>query len=301
MQGVRFATIGTFDGVHRGHQLLLAALKEEAERTGLSPAAFIFETHPLAVIAPERVPPQLSSFEQKAALVRACGVEPVRLRFDAQMRGMTSRMFMAKIRDEFGVKGLLVGHDNRFGSDREATVADYVRHGAELGIIVKEAPVLPGINSSAVRRALLEGDVAAGRRMLGRPYRLTGTVVHGQHLGSQLGFPTANLAPDSAGALVPARGVYATRVRIAGSEEVFPAVTNIGVRPTVKDADGSLSIETHIPGYDADLYTKTISLDFIDKIRNEKQFSSLDELRSRLFVDIEEAKRILSTQTDYSD
>lgn len=290
----RFATTGTFDGVHLGHRLLLDTLVRRAAETGLIPTAFILETHPLALIAPHRMPPQLSLFSERAALAADAGVEVVPLRFGEETRSLTSAGFIDKIADEFGVKGILIGHDNKIGSDRSSGFEDYRAHGERRGIIVEEAPVLPGISSSAVRKTLLAGDVRRAASMLGRPYRLPGTVAHGEHLGTRLGFPTANLEPLSPSLLVPGGGVYATMICVEGYASPFPAVTNIGTRPTVSSGEPARSIETYISGFSADIYGRRVSLDFIDRIRDERRFASLDELVARMRVDTDEALRLLT-------
>ena len=283
-----FATIGTFDGVHRGHRLLLSRLTHRAAELSLTPAAFVITTHPLALIAPERVPPRLSTFEMRREMIEALGVKVSPLVFDQATRSLTSAEFMAKIVDEFGVKGLLTGHDNRFGTDRSATFADYRRQGEALGITVEEAPALPGISSSAVRKTILAGNMAEAARMLGRNYTVEGTVVHGAHLGSRLGFPTANLKPAHPELLVPPFGVYITEAGIEGEPYPLTGVTNIGIRPTVTGEAGTLpSIETHLPGFNRDIYSHRISLGFIDKIRDEQRFASLDKLKERIALDTE--------------
>lgn len=293
MREGRFATIGTFDGVHLGHRLLLDTLTAMADDAGLRPAAFILEKHPLALVAPQRMPPQLSSFHEKARMVSELGVEVIPLSFNESTRRLTSAGFMDKIADEFGVRALLIGHDNRIGCDRDSGFADYLRHGRDTGMRVEEAPALPGVSSSAVRKALLGGDVRRGGAMLGHPYSLAGTVVHGEHLGTRLGFPTANMRPESPELLVPAGGVYATMARIEGYETLMPSVTNIGVRPTVASGVPAVSIETYIPGFSADIYGRSISLDFIDRIRDEQRFPSLDALVQRMRLDTQLALDLL--------
>lgn len=288
----RYATVGTFDGVHRGHKLLLRELRTIAYEHGCRPSAFVLRSHPLALIDPSRVPPALSTFRQKAAMVADCGVEVIPLDFDASLQRLTSAQFMEWLAREWQVTGMLIGYDNRFGSDRNADFIDYFRQGKTLGINVVQASELPGVSSSAVRAHLLEGAVARAADKLGRPYSLEGTVVHGVHLGSRIGFPTANIHPLHESLLVPARGVYATVTTIG--EKHFPSVTNIGVRPTITDADGSMSIETHIPGLHSDLYGLTIKLDFIDKIREEQRFDSLADLKARLTVDVSVALDLVS-------
>lgn len=285
MREGRFATIGTFDGVHQGHRLLLGTLMRMAEEAKLRPTAFILERHPLALVAPQRMPPQLSTFDKKARIVSEMGVEVIPLSFNESTRRLTSSGFMDKIADEFGVKALLIGHDNKIGCDRDSCFADYLRHGRDVGMRVEEAPALPGVSSSAVRKALLAGDVKGGAAMLGCPYALSGTVVHGERLGTRIGFPTANMRIESPELLVPAGGVYATMLHVEGEVAAMPAVTNIGVRPTVSSGVPVVSIETHIPGFSADIYGRSISLEFIDKIRDERRFPSLDALVERMRLD----------------
>lgn len=293
----RFATIGNFDGVHAGHRYLLAELKRQARLAGMTPAAFVLTNHPLSLIAPDRMPPRLTTPERRLELVEREGVEAIPLSFDETIRSLTSREFMAKIADEFGIKGLMTGYDHKFGSDRASTFADYVNSGRDLGIIVTAAPELPGLSSSAIRKALLRGDVRTGADMLGYPYRLDGRVIHGMHLGSRIGFPTANLQPASDQLLIPAIGVYATLAVLPGFDRALPAVTNIGVRPTVADANAPVSIETHIPGLAENLYGHPISLDFIDRIRNEKRFPSVDHLKKQLAEDTQRALQIIASRT----
>lgn len=290
MNEKRFATIGTFDGVHRGHQLLLLDLKEQACRRGMKPAAFVFTMHPLALIAPEKMPGNLMTFAEKADLIEDFGIEVIPLDFTENTRKLTSAQYMKLLKEQYDVSGLLIGWDNHFGSDRTSSLTDYRREGQAIGIEVLEAPVLPGINSTAIRRALRAGEVAGAAEMLGRPYRLSGKVVAGQQLGRKLGFPTANLLPADAHVVIPADGVYATNACFDSRQ--LPAVTNIGTRPTV-DNSGLRTIETYIPGFSGDLYDKPFSIGFIEKIRDEKHFSGLPQLQAQMAEDTAEALKIL--------
>lgn len=294
-----FATIGTFDGVHRGHLLLLNMLKAEAKAAGLMPLAIVFATHPLSMIRPEQMPPQLSTFEQKKRLIEQQGVEVFPLKPTEELRSLTSDQFMAKIRDEIGVFGLIFGHDNSIGSNRGATFDTYVEQGRRLGIKIVKGKQLPGVSSTLIRQALAGGKAAEAAEMLGRPYEICGHVTHGKELGRTIGFPTINLKPDSSYILIPARGVYATTVLLPGDAKPRPAVTNIGLRPTV-DSSRSLSIETYIPGFHGNLYDAPVSLGFIDKIRDEIRFDSLDSLKNQIEKDVTSSLEII-TNTSYGN
>lgn len=283
------ATVGTFDGVHIGHRHLLSELKGHAARLGLRPVAIVLDTHPLQVVRPQSAPPQLSAFAERKALIEAEGVEVMRLGFTSRSRTETSAGFMRRISDEMGIKALLVGHDNRFGSDREHGLAHYRAVGAEIGMEVIEATCLQGVSSSEVRRALMAGDIRRGTRLLGRYYSLGGTVVGGARLGRTIGFPTANLTPASQESLIPPAGVYATLVSADCMQDPRPAMTNIGHRPTVAAQDSPLTIETHIPGFSGDLYGQAIRLHFVARLRDERRFSSLEELAGQLRRDAADA------------
>lgn len=287
------ATVGTFDGVHRGHRFLLAKLKDSALSRNLMPAAIVLRTHPLRLVRPADAPPELSTFEERRALIEAMGIKVIPLEFDTATRTETSEQFMARIADEMGVKSLLIGHDNRFGSDRNSAFADYMATGNKLGIEVIEAPALTGISSSAVRKLLTAGKIAEGNHLLGRPYSIYGTVVGGAKLGRTIGFPTANLKPSIPERLIPLAGVYATRADIDETDHFLPAMTNIGHRPTVNDNNPDMSIETHIFNIDKNLYGKTLRLQFIDRLRPEQHFPSVEALSAQLKRDALVARQAL--------
>lgn len=287
----RAATVGTFDGVHRGHRVVLDTLRRLAAEEGLQPMAITFDPHPLRLIAPERTPPLLTTTAQRLALLRQEGVHPLVMRFDESLRRMTVAEWMHRLHDRYGVDLLLVGYDNTFGSDGlEMSTADYRAIGETVGIRVEEARELPDVSSSAVRRAVLAGDVVRASEMLGRPYVLEGMVVHGQGLGRTLGFPTANVdvAPGMA---LPAKGVYAAMAVTARGERV-PAVVNIGLRPTVGDFKDA-TVEASLIDYSGDLYDTPLKLEFIGRLRDERRFESLDLLKERIALDVEEARRLL--------
>lgn len=286
--GKRAATIGNFDGVHLGHRLVLDSLRGLAEEKGMKPLVVTFSSHPLQIVCPERAPGLLMLPEEKKGVLEELGFEVLMLDFDERLRMLSSEGFMKFLRDECNVHALLLGHDNRFGHDRASTLEDYTAEGKQLGIEVAVAPVLPGISSSAIRKCIEAGDVREAAGMLGSPYRLEGEVEHGKMLGRQIGFPTANLRCDSRLAL-PARGVYAA---VAETEEgkAFRSMVNIGCRPTVCDR-GEPTVEAYLDGYSGDLYGKRVRLGFTRRLREERRFSSLDELKRQLAADLEAIRR----------
>lgn len=280
------ATVGMFDGVHRGHQHLLNQASALAGRT----LAVTFTDHPLRTIAPDRAPELLMPPEERLATLAALPAvdEVVALEFDEQLRLLTAAEFMAMLRERFGVTHLVLGYDNGFGHDRPKSPEHYIEAGRSVGVeVVPATPLIDEISgqpisSSAIRRALAAGDIEAANRMLGREFTLAGTVVSGRQDGRKLGSPTANLQHDPRLA-VPARGVYACRATVDGT--TFPAAVNIGVCPTLTGAE-TATVEAHLIGCDADLYTKPLSLSFVAHLRPERRFPSVDALKSAIASDI---------------
>ena len=286
---MKAAATGTFDGVHLGHLKVLSTLKEEAAERDLEPIAVTFDRHPLSLIAPERAPGAITTIERKEKLISRAGVRPVVVAFDEKMRAMTAAEWMKFLHDDLGVRLLIVGYDNTFGSDGiNFSISDYARIGKETGIEVKEAPVVPDVSSSAVRKAIKAGNPEGAMKMLGRPFSLSGMVVEGNMLGRNLGFPTANLLP-SPGIIVPGNGVYAGRGILPDGTTV-PAMINIGVRPTIGRGN-TPTIEAHLINWKGDLYGRRIRLEFIGRLRDEQQFKSIDALRRQLSADREAALR----------
>lgn len=286
----RAATIGTFDGVHLGHREVLEMLRREAARRGMEPIAFTFDRHPLELIAPERAPGNLMSVERKTQLIRHEGVTPVVLAFNEQLRSMRAYEWLDRIHRKYDVRLVVVGYDNTFGCDGiNLSLADLKVMGETIGIEIMEAPEVPGVSSSRIRKAVKAGDMENAIAMLGHLPETEGKVVAGFHVGTDLGFPTANLQPD-AGAIVPARGVYAARAYIGKETKWSPAMVNIGIRPTF-DGTGVSSdhptVEAHIIGTEEDLYGLHMRLEFVARLRDEQKFSSLSALRQQLEKDRE--------------
>lgn len=283
------ATIGFFDGVHRGHRFLINNVVKEAASRGLLSTVVTFDRHPRQVLGSDFQPRLLSTNEEKMLLLSKTGVERcVMLPFSEQIAQMTACDFMKKIlRDRLGVQVLIIGYDNRFGHNRSEGFDDYVRYGREMGIEVMSAQsfLLHGINvsSSVIRSFLQEGEIEMAENCLGYPYFFTGKVVKGFRVGHELGFPTANIEQDNMLKMIPSPGVYAVKVRIEGTVELKHAMMNIGTRPTFNGTQQTL--EVHILNFNDDIYGKMISVAFVHKLRNERQFPSKEALSEQLVKD----------------
>lgn len=293
-------TVGFFDGVHRGHRFLIGTLADRAMERGLATAVVTFDRHPREVVSTGYRPMMLSTLGEKLALLGQTGVECcVVLPFDEVTAGLSARQFMQEVlRDRLGAELLVTGYDNRFGHNRSEGFADYVRYGRELGIEVVQAdPMVDGgvaVSSSVVRSLLGEGQVQMAARCLGYPYTVEGSVVGGEHIGTGLGFPTANIVPCSAHKLIPAPGVYAVRVRIDGETELRPAMMNIGTRPTF--GGSRTTIEVHIMGFEGNIYGRTIGVAFEARLRGERKFDSPALLAAQLGKDRAAAARLLGAE-----
>lgn len=283
------ATVGTFDGVHTGHKFLLRQLCDEAAHRSLTPVAIVVDPHPLTLIRPERVPARLCDFAARRHMIEQCGVKVCRLRFTPQTRAFTSARFMTRLRDELSVKTLLVGYDNKFGSDRDSGFADYQKTGVSIGVEVIEARCLPGVSSSAVRLELNAGNIERANLLLGYTYLFAGHVTHGNALGRKLQYPTANILPDTPDQLIPAPGVYLTDISTDEKGGFLPSMTNIGYRPTVDADSKKQTIETHILNFDGDLYSRPVQLRFHARLRAERKFDSLADLQTQLDNDARQA------------
>ena len=284
-------TIGTFDGVHRGHQLVIETLKSEAAKRDLRPVVVTFDRHPLELIAPERAPGNLISTHRKEYLIRQEGAEPIILPFNERLRSMSVYEWLNYIHRKYDVRLLVAGYDNTFGCDGlNMNIADYKTIGESVGIEVISAPEEEGVSSSAIRKAVKAGDIKRAISLLGHFPEIEGSVMSGFHVGREIGFPTANLQVGQQSVL-PSIGVYASKAYIGNSSDGFPAMVNIGYRPTF-DGTGNeshrMSIEAHIIGNDDDLYGKAIRLEFIDRLRDEVRFGSVDQLKRQLAKDREE-------------
>lgn len=282
-------TIGTFDGVHRGHRLVLDVLKEEAAKRGLRPTAITFDRHPLDLICPERSPGNLLTVARKEQLIREEGVEPMVMAFSDKLRRMRAYEWLDYIHRKYDVRLLVLGYDNTFGSDGiDLTLHDMEAMGEAIGIEIVESPEVAGVSSSRVRKAVRGGNLAEAAGMLGHLPEIEGTVISGFHVGTDIGFPTANIQTIK-GSVLPRHGVYAARAYVDGSAEVWPAMVNIGVRPTfdgTAQSSGHSTVEAHLIGMkDTPLYGRRMRLEFQERLRDERRFPSLEALKAQLEED----------------
>ena len=291
------ATIGFFDGVHRGHRYLIDQMITVAKEADMESTVITFDRHPRQVLHSDYLPQMLSTFEEKKALLENTPADHIEiLTFDEQLAALSAHDFMKQVlRERLNVRKLVIGYDNRFGHNRSEGFEDYVRYGQDLGIEVIQAmplsePDKEAISSSYIRACLLVGNVWGANEALGYAYSLTGRVIDGFHEGRKIGFPTANLNTDEIGKLIPAPGVYAVHVQLENEQHLRPAMMNIGTRPTY---DGHVqTLEVHIFDFDGDIYGQQLRVVFDRRIRNEMKFSSPQELAKQLEKDKEEIRRI---------
>jgi len=281
------ATIGFFDGVHKGHKYVISRLKADAQAHGLGSAVITFRQHPRQVLQQDFIPKLLTPCNRKIALLRDTGVDRiVDMDFTRELASMSAREFMAYLHEHFSVDRLLIGYDNRFGHNRSDSFDDYVRYGKEIGIEVlcNDAlnPNEENISSSVVRRLLTEGEIVKANDCLGYSFGFSGIVVRGYGEGRKLGYPTANMSIDPE-QFIPKRGVYAVNVTIEGRDDQFLGMMNIGCRPTY--GEFKETVEVNILDFNEDIYDKEITVKFIERIRDEKKFNSLDELKGQLAKD----------------
>lgn len=285
------ATIGNFDGVHAGHQAILKRLRAHSARMNLPGCVVIFEPQPREYFSPGDAPPRLTRLRDKLALLEAQGVDRVLcLAFNRRLREMSAEQFVQQILiDGLGVKHLEVGDDFRFGCDRSGDFAFLQGSGERHGFTVEAANTVAEsgerISSTRLRQVLAEGDFTLAERLLGRPFSISGRVLHGQKLGRQLGAPTANVQLKRLRA--PLQGVYRVSVELDGVTQ--KGVANIGSRPTV-DGDGQAHLEVHLLDFDGDLYGRRITVVFHEKLRDEQRFDSLDALKAAIKADFAAAR-----------
>lgn len=283
------ATIGFFDGVHLGHRYLIDQVKIAASQYGWCSSIITFPIHPRQVIQSDYQPQLLSSPDEKLELLASTGVDNcILLPFTKELSLLTAKEFMQLLYDTYKVRMLVIGYDHRFGHNRAETFEDYCRYGQELGIHIMQATAYTQeqdkVSSSAIRRALLTGDIETSKKYLGYDYFLEGTVVNGYKVGRKIGFPTANLQVDFPHKLIPSVGVYAVYVYVEGKQ--WKGMLNIGHRPTLNNGN-NLSIEVHILDFQSDIYNHKIRIEFIHFLRPELKFSSVDELVSQMQKDKE--------------
>ena len=291
-------TLGTYDGVHLGHQEIIRSLVRKAKGKGVESVLFTFYPHPRKVLYPDANTVHLiDSVEEKLAKLEELGLDTVILfPFSKEFSRLTAMEFVRDVLvNQIGVSEVHIGHDHHFGKNREGSFSELKELGELYGFDVFQLPAVQTgsvtISSTKIRNAVAEGEVDLARKMLGNPFRMEGKVVKGKQLGRTLGFPTANLEMDDSEKIIPKSGVYAVRVKVGS--KWYDGVMNIGVKPTVSD-ENKVSYEVYILNFSGEIYGELVKVDFIAYIREEKRFDSLEELVSQIKTDEKTAVSILA-------
>ena len=285
-------TLGVFDGLHLGHQLIMRTVVERARATNAVPTVITFDPHPRAVLHPASSPPLLQTLDQKVEGFGVLGIEQtIVIRFTEQFSMVRAEDFLSEVvRERLHAREVYLGKGFAFGHNREGNIELLRRASSELGFLADEVPEVrlrgKRVSSSKVRELLSRGQVNLVRRMLGRPYGVEGQVIRGKERGHQLGFPTANLHPQNR--VIPARGVYVTGTLIEGNWR--RSVTNIGLRPTFGE-ETEPSVETFVLNWSGDLYGDVVRVRFLHRLRDEKRFDSLDALKQQIERDVQRAEQ----------
>lgn len=281
-------TIGFFDGVHLGHRYLLNQVKEEAKRLNLPSAVVTFPVHPRKVLQKDYQPALLCRYEEKIEQLQTTGIDYcITLPFTTDIAEMTAQEFMQQVlKQDIGIHTLIVGYDHRFGHNREDGFQEYVKYGNELGMNVIEARELQvdgeNVSSTKIRRLLKNGEIEKANSLLTYNYTLSGKIVEGYRVGRTIGFPTANIKSWERYKVIPKLGVYAVLVHIR--DIIYEGMLYIGTRPTLHD-DPEISVEVNIFNFNADLYDQSLTVEFIDFIREDKKFDRMEELIDQIHND----------------
>jgi riboflavin kinase / FMN adenylyltransferase len=284
-------TLGVFDGLHLGHQLIMKTVVERARENGAVPTVITFEPHPRAVLHPESAPPLLQTFDQKIEALGLLGIEQtIVIHFDRAFSEIRAEDFLREVvADRLHAKAVYLGRGFAFGHKREGNIELLRRVSERLGFFADEVPEvrLRGrrIGSTRIREVLQQGRVNLARRMLGRPYGVEGQVIRGASRGATIGFPTANLHPQNR--VIPRGGVYVTATLIDGHWR--RGVTNIGTRPTFGDATEA-SVENYVMNWSGDLYGDVLRVRFLHRLRDEKKFASVEDLKRQIDRDVTRAR-----------
>lgn len=294
--GPTAVTIGNFDGIHLGHQAMLARLTAQARQLGARPAVLTFEPHPREVFTPHDAPARLTSLREKLEILRGLGVAHVHVcRFDRGFASLAPADFVHRILiDGLQARYVLVGDDFRFGAKRGGDIHLLREIGAHAGFGAETLPTVEAIgqraSSTAVRQALSSGHLDSAAHLLGRPYSISGRVIDGQRLGRRIGFPTANILFKHN--RPPLKGVFAVRVQGLDRPD-WPGVANLGTRPTLH-AKGYPTLEVHLFDFDLSIYRRHLRVDFLHKLRDEMKFPNLDALVAQIGDDAGAARRLLN-------
>lgn len=290
-------TVGTFDGVHAGHKVLINTVIEKAREKGIRSVIVTFDPHPREIINPGGTGIKLlSTLQERSELLADLGVdEMVVIPFDRDFSLLTSEEFVREIIwKKIGVKEFVIGYDHHFGRNREGTIDTVQKLGEELGfesyVVSKQEVEHKTVSSTAIRNAIQkEGDMKLAADFLERFYILNGTVVHGDKRGKKIGFPTANIHPENPEKVIPKKGVYAVWVRVNG--RYHKGMMNIGVRPTFDGHEQTL--EVHIFDFDKDIYGKDIQVQFVERVRDERSFNGIEDLKKQLEADQKKVQEVL--------
>jgi riboflavin kinase/FMN adenylyltransferase len=282
--------------VHLGHRHLISKLKEMARKQGYASGVITFSQHPQEVLSPKTRLPSLTGLEQRLALLEDEGIDIViPLPFTPQLANLSPKQFLSLLKEYLKMKGLVVGPDFALGKGRQGDINALRKLGQEMDFSLTVVPPMTidgeTVSSTAIRKALAEGDIKRAQKLLGRPFRLQGRVGSGDKRGIKLGFPTANLEVEPGQAL-PAGGVYACRAYI--NSQSYPAMTNIGTRPTF--GGGPRLIEVYLLDYNGDLYGHELAIDIIERLRDEKKFDTPEQLIEQIAEDVKKGKAMLKTR-----
>ena len=291
-------TLGTFDGLHLGHQEILRQMVAEGKESGRETVLLTFHPHPRMVLYPDSHSVRLiDSIEEKLEKLEQSGLDTVILfPFTQKFSRLTAVEFVRDVlvRD-IGVSKMLVGYDHHFGKNREGDFQQLQELGQLYGFEVNQVQAVQtgdiSVSSTKIRKALAEGDMLTVERYLGQPFQLTGEVIHGNKLGRTIGFPTANLYIDQTTKILPETGVYA--VKVQRNDHLLNAVMNVGKKPTVQQTE-TISVEVYIFDFDAELYGELLRVQVFDRLRGEQRFASIDELKSQLAKDEQNARNVLA-------
>lgn len=292
-------TIGVFDGVHRGHQSILNQLTAGAHSVGAPAVLLTFDPHPAVVLA-RRDLKLLTTPEERAALAASLNVDAVvTYPFDREVADMSAREFMLRLKSRLGLTHLLIGYDFALGKNREGNAARLSELGRELGYTVQIIEAMSGegrvISSTEIRKLISFGSVEAATDLLGRPYALSGPVIHGEGRGRRIGVPTANIQYPGT-KLLPPNGIYACRVRLGADR--YAAATNVGFNPTFTPNKSVASVEAHILNFDRDIYGQVVEIEFIARLRDELKFDSVNALLAQIRSDVDKTRRLFDPRND---
>jgi riboflavin kinase / FMN adenylyltransferase len=296
-----FVSIGNFDGVHRGHQAMIAALVRHARSAGVPAVVLTFEPHPITLLRPEQSPPQLNTPERKAELLGRCGVDcTIAYPTDWDLLNLSPQEFFDRIvLGELQARGLVEGPNFFFGHGRAGDIHTLEQLCRQAGLVLEIVPpvTIEGqmVSSSVVRSLISGGRIAEAVALLGHPYRVRGTVVSGAERGRQLGFPTANL--DGIHTLLPPDGVYAGVAHHAGRR--YPAAVSLG--PNTTFGEDARKLEVYLIGFSGDLYGHELDLDFIERLRDMRSFANIEELRQQLEQDVEQTRQLVNSRNSMND